>query len=145
MRTSAALRSLMMARARHILVVDDNADLRAILRELLEEEGCCVYEAADGSMALEILRSLVPDLIVLDLLMPVMDGWTFHAELQKDPVLAKVPVAFLSGAEDIRISSPAHVLKKPITLSSLLGLLQAVDEPERIRAPALATGRPSGQ
>jgi CheY-like chemotaxis protein len=121
-----------MGRARHILVVDDNPDLRAILRELLEEEGCCVYEAADGKMALEILRSLVPDLIVLDLVMPVMDGWTFYAELQNDPRVARVPVAFLSGAEDVRLSPPAHVLKKPITLTSLLGLLQAVDEPGSI-------------
>ena len=123
-----------MGRARHVLVVEDNVDLRTALRELLEDQGCAVYEASDGKMALEILRTVVPDLIVLDLLMPIMDGWTCHAHLQKDPTLAAIPVAVLSGAEQSRAPKAAHVLQKPLNLVSLIGLLQALDTPDRPRA-----------
>ena len=120
-----------MGRARNILVVDDDADFRAALREVLENEGCTVYEAADGRVALSVLRVVVPDLICLDLTMPVMNGWAFHAELQKDPVLSLIPIALLSGADDMPFSPSMHVLHKPVDLPNLLGLLHAIEEPER--------------
>src|SRR5450432_2744300 len=105
-----------MDRAKHILIVEDDAEFRAAIRELLEDEHCTVYEAADGKAALDILRNIVPDLILLDLLMPGMNGWDFHNELQKDPALAQIPIAILSGATGRRPSGPMHMLHKPVTL-----------------------------
>jgi CheY-like chemotaxis protein len=119
-----------MTRARHVLIVDDDSEFRLILRDLLEDQGCSVYEAADGRAALGVLRTIQPDLIFLDLVMPIMDGWALHAELRDDPKLAEVPIAVLSAAEESRPEGVTHVLRKPVTLPSLLGLLDAVDNPK---------------
>jgi CheY-like chemotaxis protein len=121
-----------MEHASRILVVDDDAEFRAVLRQVLEAEGCVVSEAPDGRTALSILRSTVlPHLILLDLMMPVMNGWDFHAELQKDPSLAAIPVAVLSAVGQMRPFGAMHELHKPIDLPNLLGLLQAIEAPER--------------
>jgi CheY-like chemotaxis protein len=87
-----------MERATRILIVDDDADFREALRQVLEEEGCAVQEAADGKIALAVLRSdAPPHLILLDLRMPVMNGWDLYAALQKDRVLATIPIAILGS------------------------------------------------
>jgi CheY-like chemotaxis protein len=122
-----------MARARNILIVDDDLEFRGLLRGFLEEQGRHVFEAADGSVALAILRTMLPDLILLDLVMPVMDGWALRRELQKDPLLARVPVAVLSAVAKPNQDGFAHVLAKPLTPSNLLGLLRAIDEPAGLR------------
>jgi CheY-like chemotaxis protein len=121
-----------MERANRILIVDDDADFRASLRQVLEEEGCTVQEAADGKMALAVLRNdAPPHLILLDLQMPVMNGWDLYTELQKDSVLATIPIAVLSAVAPMRPSGTMHVLNKPIDLPSLLGLLHAIEAPDQ--------------
>jgi two-component system, chemotaxis family, chemotaxis protein CheY len=125
-----------MGRANRVMVVDDDGDFRLLVRELLESEGCAVTEAANGKAALDILRrSDLPHLILLDLMMPVMNGWDFHAAMQNDPALAGIPVAVLSGVERMRPFGPMHELHKPIDLPSLLGLLHAIDAPDRPSTP----------
>ena len=82
-----------------ILVVDDDASIRAAMRELLETEGYDVTEAANGLAALGKLRAgLRPAVILLDLMMPVMDGWDLRTEQLRDPELAAIPVLIVTAA-----------------------------------------------
>jgi CheY-like chemotaxis protein len=122
----------LMEYPRQILIVDDDADFRAVLRQVLEEEGCAVREVPDGRSALRILRrTALPHLILLDLMMPVMNGWDFHAEMQKDPSLAAIPVAVLSAVGQMRPFGFMHELHNPVDLPNLLGLLYAIEAPDR--------------
>ena len=118
-----------MARSTHILIVDDDDDFRDALRGVLEGEGCTVYEAANGKIALRILLDVVPDLILFDLNMPVMSGWALYAELQKDAALAAIPIGVLSSNAHQRPSGSMHLLSKPVDLPKLMGLLDAIDAP----------------
>jgi DNA-binding response OmpR family regulator len=77
-----------------ILVVDDDTDIRALLRELLERRGFSVAEAADGRQALQELYGGRPDLVLLDVGMPGMDGWT---TLERIRELSDVPVVMLTA------------------------------------------------
>jgi CheY-like chemotaxis protein len=85
--------------ARRILLVDDDADLRRRMRGLLEEAGLEVDEAGDGRVALTRLDERWPELILLDLLMPGMDGFAFLAELQRRGEGRSVPVVVLTAKE----------------------------------------------
>jgi CheY-like chemotaxis protein len=79
-----------------VLIVEDDVATRASLVLLLQAEGYAADSVSDGRQALSYLRSHPPPrLVVLDLLMPVMDGWQFLAKRQGDPHLAAVPEAFL--------------------------------------------------
>lgn len=75
----------------NVLVVDDRSDNRYLLRALLQGHGFAVQEAANGAVALESARQSLPDLVVSDLLMPVMDGYTLLRQWKADAVLAPVP------------------------------------------------------
>lgn len=79
-----------------ILIVEDHTDLRSFLKELLSDT-YRVFEASNGNMALEMIRKELPDLIVADIMMPGMDGRTLNLELKKDPVLASIPLIFLTA------------------------------------------------
>lgn len=120
-------------RASNVFIVDDDGDFRAVLAELLRGEGCKVYEAENGELALRMLRVVLPDLVFLDLVMPVKDGWALFAEMRARPELRNVPVAVLSAVADAGPFPGARVLKKPITLPVLLELL---DEVDRVRGRA---------
>ena len=119
-----------MPRATTILIVDDDADFRNVLSEVLRQEGCTVIEASNGRDALALLGDLTPDLIFVDLMMPVMNGWQLVDEFERDPRLAQVPVAVLSAVARMGPLGSRRVLYKPIDLPNLLGLLDAVDAPE---------------
>ena len=82
-----------------VLVVDDDAPLMEGLLELLEEEGCTVVSAPNGREALDRLREgLRPDVILLDLVMPVMNGWEFRREQLANDNLKSIPVVVLTAA-----------------------------------------------
>jgi CheY-like chemotaxis protein len=82
-----------------VLVVDDDFDVRATLREMLEEVGLRVFEAPNGQAALDVLGSLAADihLILLDLRMPIMSGWDFLELLRTDVRLSPIPVVIISA------------------------------------------------
>ena len=83
-----------------VLVVDDQEDARTSLAEILRIEGYRVAAAADGQEALEYLRSHPsPNVILLDLMMPGMNGWEFRRRQLADPATAQIPVAVISGAD----------------------------------------------
>jgi CheY-like chemotaxis protein len=111
-----------------VLVVDDDADLRNAVADVLREEGCSVYVAGDGEEALQILRVVVPDLIVTDLMMPRMDGWMLCAALRKSAVLRDTPVAILSAFVDEQPLEGVRVIRKPVDLNALVALLDVVRE-----------------
>jgi CheY-like chemotaxis protein len=112
----------------HVLIVEDDEDLREDLAFLLARKGYQVETASNGKHALEKIRQVGPPcLILLDLMMPVMDGWQLRAELLKDPALAPVPVVLLSGMADVdeaaRSLAAVDHLSKPIDLDKLYDLL----------------------
>jgi CheY-like chemotaxis protein len=115
-----------------IFIVDDDNDVRNALSELLEAEGFTVDGATNGREALARLRGGVhPAVILLDLMMPGMDGWDFRDEQLRDPKLASVPVVIVSAAgfspESIRVQfRPAAYVPKPIERAALLDVLREV-------------------
>jgi CheY-like chemotaxis protein len=108
------------------LIVDDETDFRTLLGEVLREEGYVVVDAADGAHALQILDCLIPDVMILDLLMPVMDGWELYAVVERRSELASVPVVFLSAVSQQAPESGSLIVKKPLDLRGLTALLKAI-------------------
>lgn len=117
--------------SRCVLVVDDDEDLRRTVTMVLAEEGYRVLEAANGAEALSRLHDgPLPDVILLDLMMPVMNGEQFRRAQRADPLLAEVPVVVMTAAgsravESIAALGPMRVLHKPVGLEPLL---ETVDE-----------------
>ncbi|MBW2289059.1 MAG: response regulator [Deltaproteobacteria bacterium] len=84
---------------RRVLIVEDDANTRELLRRTLEDEGWQVDEAENGAVALERIRAAVPNLILLDLMMPVMDGFEFMTRLREDPNTAHLPTVVLTAKD----------------------------------------------
>jgi CheY-like chemotaxis protein len=109
-----------------ILVVEDDSAIRQSLAELLEDEGFEVSCAANGAEALSTLAcGAAPSLILLDLTMPVMDGWTFRNAQRSDPSLAQIPTVVLSASHGGDVASlarlePAAFFAKPFDLDQLI-------------------------
>jgi CheY-like chemotaxis protein len=111
-----------------VLIVEDDADLREMMAQLLALEGFHTAAVANGREALEYLHhGRAPDVILLDLMMPVMDGWEFRRHQQADPALAGVPVIVLSALDQSRTAdvSAQAFLKKPLDFDRLLELVRA--------------------
>jgi CheY-like chemotaxis protein len=85
-----------------VLVVDDNKDVLDLIKFLLVKEGHQVVEAADGVEALERIQNARPDVIVLDVMMPNMDGFTLNARLEGDEELRRIPVIVLTAKGAMR-------------------------------------------
>jgi CheY-like chemotaxis protein len=109
-----------------VLLVDDDEDIREALRAILEDEGFDVHVAINGKDALDSLRSgLRPNVILLDLMMPVMSGWQFRSAQRADPVLALIPVVVLSAVHDQPDDLAVHAsLRKPIDIERLLEVVE---------------------
>jgi CheY-like chemotaxis protein len=107
-----------------VLVVDDDADLRDTLREVLEEAGYDVYCAENGREALDVLHGAdpAPGLILLDLVMPVMSGQEMLEALKQVHALAAIPVTIVSAAKDPP-PGPCY-LPKPVDVDALLGIVE---------------------
>lgn len=128
-----------------VLIVDDNQDNRAIYRAILEHEGYQVAEAEDGIVAVQHARALSPDLILMDLAMPRMNGWRATAVLKDDPCTREIPICALSAyvlqtAEERRRIEELgfeRYLLKPINPSQVLSIVR-----DRI-GPAAAAAAPS--
>lgn len=113
-----------------ILVVDDDATLREGLIDLFRLEGLSAVGAESGAEALFLLRAGVyPGVILLDLDMPVMNGWAFVRALEHLPTLPRIPIAIVSGITSDREIPPretdAGFFKKPVNFDALLA---AVDQ-----------------
>jgi CheY-like chemotaxis protein len=106
---------------KRVLVVDDDASIRELLATALAEDGYEVVPASNGQDALSVCEHWRPDVIVLDLMMPVMDGWTFAKRLHERD---EIPIVVLSAANDLERHAKAvgatDVIGKPFDLDQLL-------------------------
>jgi DNA-binding response OmpR family regulator len=85
-----------------VLVIDDEAPIRLLCRVNLEAANIEVIEAEDGKSGLEAARAERPDLILLDVMMPGMDGWQVFEQLLQDERTAKIPIVFLTARAELR-------------------------------------------
>jgi CheY-like chemotaxis protein len=114
-----------------VLVVDDDAAVRQTIARFLAYEGFVTVEANNGREALDYLRSGAgASVILLDLRMPVMDGWAFRREQRKDPALGRIPVVVLSGADADRFPEleAAAVFEKPVRMSEVAGVVRRLSD-----------------
>jgi len=124
-----------------VLVIDDEAPIRLLCRVNLEAEGMDVLEAADGPSGLEKARAETPDVVLLDVMMPGLDGWRVAEELLDDPRTASIPIVFLTARAELRdrargidLGGIDYVTKpfNPVDLAPLVrGLLARVARGER--------------
>jgi len=118
-----------------ILVVDDDALIRDTLAIALGDEGYQVRVAPDGRAALNAIGIWRPDLIVLDLMMPVMDGAAFRTAQRALSATAQIPVIVLSAAHEVQsraaVLEPAAIFTKPFDLGALLDAIASVLEAAR--------------
>jgi CheY-like chemotaxis protein len=125
-----------------VLIVDDEFGITDALREILSDEGFHVLVARNGKDGLKRIEERRPDLIVLDYMMPVMDGRETLLALQANPATASIPVILISAMPEASIPTDcmgATFLRKPFRVNRLLSeIRQLLDT----AAPAAATGRP---
>ena len=88
--------------AARVLVIDDEGPIRLLCRVNLEAAEMVVHEAEDGATGLEVARRETPDVILLDVMMPGMDGWEVFGELLEDERTANIPVVFLTARAEVR-------------------------------------------
>lgn len=140
---AAALTAYTGAPLGRVLVIDDDAASRSTLQLILERDGYTVSSAGDGRQALELLRGgLTPDVILLDLLMPVMNGWQFLEELRRDAALTSIPVIVVSALDPVQtraaLLGAIDYLHKPVDLDELAAKVQSQTRPK------CEPGAPSG-
>ena len=114
-----------------MLLVDDDVAVRRTIARFLMRDGIAVVEADNGLEALTYLRGGgVPAVILLDLRMPVMDGWAFRQAQRQDPAFGHVPVIVLSGADTHRFDELDAIaaFEKPVSLSEILDLVRRLVE-----------------
>ena len=114
-----------------ILIVDDAADLRDILRDKLTQEGYTTLTAENGKIGLETAFKEHPDLILLDIVMPEMDGWGMLTELKNDPWGKTVPVIMLTNLDDMTSVSQAvekgtyeYIVKANFELDEIVKMIE---------------------
>jgi DNA-binding response OmpR family regulator len=124
-----------------VLVIDDEAPIRLLCRVNLEAEGMQVLEAADGPAGLEQARKETPDVVLLDVMMPGLDGWRVAEELLEDERTSEIPIIFLTARAEFRdrargldIGGVDYVTKpfNPLELAPLVDdLLERIGRGER--------------
>jgi DNA-binding response OmpR family regulator len=124
-----------------VLVIDDEAPIRLLCRVNLEAEGMTVLEAADGPTGLEMARENTPDVVLLDVMMPGLDGWRVAEQLLQDDRTSEIPIIFLTARAEFRdrargldIGGIDYVTKpfNPLELAPLVrDLLERIERGER--------------
>jgi DNA-binding NtrC family response regulator len=121
---------------RFVLVVDDSADARDVMADILRAHGLAVRTAGSASAAMRIMRASRPSLVIIDLLMPGESGFALRSAMLREPDLADVPVIVVSGywgnAPDAL--EVAAVIRKPIDIDRLLALVDEALAPSAARA-----------
>lgn len=116
-----------------ILIVEDDTSIRELLVEVLESEGYLVSSSINGADGIKSLESNIPDLILTDVSMPIMDGYTFKRELYYNPKWNKIPVVAMSAqdqaADKLADYGMNSFVKKPLKLEHLLKTLKSITRP----------------
>jgi two-component system alkaline phosphatase synthesis response regulator PhoP len=126
-----------------VLVIDDEAPIRLLCRVNLEAEGMQVLEAADGPAGLQAARTEKPDVVLLDVMMPGLDGWRVAEELLDDPSTSSIPIVFLTARAELRdrargldlggvdyITKPFNPVELAPMVDSLVGRVDAGERDE---------------
>ena len=127
-----------------ILIADDSADIRTVIRFFLNDLGFTVVEAANGNEAVRLARQCKPGLILLDLCMPGIDGWEVAARLRADPALEEVPILAMTAYHvSSAILSALHagcqqVVAKPFDLHDISRRITALMVPQSVLTPHYA-------
>jgi two-component system, OmpR family, alkaline phosphatase synthesis response regulator PhoP len=108
-----------------ILTVDDEPDVLFLLRVIFERAGHRVMEAQNGGVALEAIQQQKPDVIVTDLMMPVMDGREFVENLKRDPETASIPIIMLTANPNGAVGADV-VMRKPFSNSEIVEQVEAL-------------------
>jgi CheY-like chemotaxis protein len=117
---------------KNILIIEDDKSIREMMQDVLELEGYKIHVAANGQEAVDALNGFssgkkLPCVVLLDLMMPVLNGWQFLDFQRNHPTLKKIPVVVVSAyAESARSVRPQAVVTKPIQLGSLLSAVQSL-------------------
>jgi two-component system, cell cycle response regulator DivK len=115
---------------KRILVIEDQEDLRGILRDLFTRSGYVVMEAADGAAGVASAKSNRPDIILMDIQMPVIDGYEATRQIKADPGLKEIPVVAISSfamkgdEEKARAAGCDHYVTKPYSPIALLRMIR---------------------
>ena len=116
------MRDFCAVRGTKILVVDDDQDIRELLLAVLADDGYEAEAAQNGKDALDVLERWRADVVVLDLMMPIMDGWTFAARMREKKI--EIPIVVISAATDLRRHGQsvhaADIVTKPFDIDALL-------------------------
>jgi CheY-like chemotaxis protein len=102
-----------------ILIVDDEPDIRFVMRLIFEGAGYKVTEARHGAIGLKSVKGRQPDLVITDVMMPTMDGLEFIERLRSNPKTATIPILVVSGNSELATAANAR-LRKPFTRRELL-------------------------
>jgi CheY-like chemotaxis protein len=110
-----------------VLFVDDDPGYRQLMAQVLTREGFDTEVASNGQDALDLAHLHPPNVIVLDMRMEIMDGWTFLDHQQYDPDLGSIPVVILSGVapEHLHVAGAAAALQKPVRTDDLIAAIRA--------------------
>jgi CheY-like chemotaxis protein len=108
-----------------VLVVDDDDAIRESLKLLLEDEGFAVRTAADGLAAVETMEADPPCCVILDLMMPVMDGWQVTERMHDEARLSAIPVCVVTATPEYAPTDSTCVLPKPIDVPRLISVVHA--------------------
>ncbi|MBA3530599.1 MAG: response regulator [Ardenticatenales bacterium] len=117
---------------KRILIVEDNPNNRDMLTTILKFHGFETIQAEDGQQAIEKARETVPDLILMDLSMPVMNGWDATRQIKQDPALAHIPIVAVSAYDMLQDKEAALAagcdafLSKPLNMFALKERLEAI-------------------
>ena len=121
-----------MAEQKKILVIDDEEDMQKLLKMRLEQENFNIISANDGDVGVKVAEQELPDLILLDIMMPKMDGYTCLKEIRKLPKTKDIPVVMLSGKEEEKVrdlfafQKISGYIEKPFELDDLVAKAKEV-------------------
>ncbi|MGE3609437.1 MAG: response regulator [Bacteriovoracaceae bacterium] len=113
-------------KCKSIMIIEDDQEIRDMLKLAIEMEGHSVITASNGKEGLEILESIeLPCLILLDFMMPIMNGWEFAEAANKDIVLATIPIVMVTAYSEKagQIKGTKGILKKPVDIDALLKIV----------------------
>jgi CheY-like chemotaxis protein len=116
-----------------VLIVEDDRDIREALAAVLEAEGHQVICASNGREGLADARTYAPDVILLDLMMPVMNGWQFRAEQKRDVLLSGIPVVVVTAFNQVGDLDVAAVILKPCEVDDVVEAVR-----RHVRLPSFA-------
>ena len=120
-----------------ILLVEDDEDIRETLSEILRSEGFDIEAVANGQEAMVFLNRRHPCIILLDLMMPVMNGWQVIDAIRRDPLLQNVPFCILSAIADSAAPGDAEcVIQKPVNLTKLIQVVRRCCSEEKSSHPS---------